>query len=152
MEEEEEEEEEEEDEEEDEDNEMEIQKQGKDELPEKSQFADGSGEEPNQQPQPVISENANIRIHIQKDALVLQEEETMAVQQNKRKLQELQEREEKVKVFKKFYIENPLLLSLCGTLFPDNQRSVWSGPHSLVQHQDSGHTSSIHAAIETFMK
>ncbi|XP_011028343.1 PREDICTED: transcription factor GTE11 isoform X1 [Populus euphratica] len=149
---EEEEEEEEEDEEEDDDNEMEIQKQGKDELPEKSQFADGSGKEPNQQPQPVISENANIRIHIQKDALVLQEEETMAVQQNKRKLQELQEREEKVKVFKKFYIENPLLLSLCGTLFPDNQRSVWSGPHSLVQHQDSGHTSSIHAAIETFMK
>jgi hypothetical protein len=67
-------------------------------------------------------------------------------------LQELREREEKVKVFKKFYIENPLLLSLCGTLFPDNQRSVWSGPHSLVQHQDSGHTSSIHAAIETFMK
>ncbi|KAG5229182.1 transcription factor GTE [Salix suchowensis] len=133
----------------DEDDEMEVQKQGKDELPEKSQFADGSGE---QQPQPVISENANIHIHTQKDALVLHEEETITVQKNKRKLQELQEREEKVKVFKKFYIENPLLLNLCGTLFPDNQRSVWSGPHSLVQHQDSGRTSSIRTAIETFMK
>ncbi|KAF9660671.1 hypothetical protein SADUNF_SadunfUnG0003100 [Salix dunnii] len=132
---------------EDNDDEMEVQKQGKDELPEKSQFVDGSGD---QQPQPVISENANIHIHTQKDALVLQEEETMAVQKNKRK--EMQEREEKVKVFKKFYIENPLLLNLCGTLFPDNQRSVWSGPHSLVQHQDSGRTSSILAAIETFMK
>ncbi|KAF9690298.1 hypothetical protein SADUNF_Sadunf01G0181000 [Salix dunnii] len=112
----------------------------------KVEFVDGSGD---QQPQPVISENANIHIHTQKDALVLQEEETMAVQKNKRK--EMQEREEKVKVFKKFYIENPLLLNLCGTLFPDNQRSVWSGPHSLVQHRDSGRTSSILAAIETFM-
>uniref|UniRef100_A0A6N2K886 Bromo domain-containing protein n=1 Tax=Salix viminalis TaxID=40686 RepID=A0A6N2K886_SALVM len=141
--------EEEEEEEEDDDDEMEVQKQGKDELPEKSQFADGSG---NQQPHPVISENANIHIHTQKDALVLHEEETITVQKNKRKLQELQEREEKVKVFKKFYIENPLLLNLCGTLFPDNQRTVWSGPHSLVQHQDSGRTSSIRTAIETFMK
>ncbi|KAJ6309009.1 hypothetical protein OIU76_018577 [Salix suchowensis] len=145
----EEEEEEEEEDDDDEDDEMEVQKQGKDELPEKSQFADGSGD---QQPQPVISENANIHIHTQKDALVLHEEETITVQKNKRKLQELQEREEKVKVFKKFYIENPLLLNLCGTLFPDNQRSVWSGPHSLVQHQDSGRTSSIRTAIETFMK
>ncbi|KAJ6394894.1 hypothetical protein OIU77_023997 [Salix suchowensis] len=144
-----EEEEEEEEDDDDEDDEMEVQKQGKDELPEKSQFADGSGD---QQPQPVISENANIHIHTQKDALVLHEEETITVQKNKRKLQELQEREEKVKVFKKFYIENPLLLNLCGTLFPDNQRSVWSGPHSLVQHQDSGRTSSIRTAIETFMK
>ncbi|KAJ6715524.1 DNA-BINDING BROMODOMAIN-CONTAINING PROTEIN [Salix viminalis] len=142
-------EEEEEEDEDDEDDEMEVQKQGKDELPEKSQFTDGSGD---QQPQPVISENANIHIHTQKDALVLHEEETITVQKNKRKLQELQEREEKVKVFKKFYIENPLLLNLCGTLFPDNQRSVWSGPHSLVQHQDSGRTSSIRTAIETFMK
>ncbi|KAJ6711291.1 DNA-BINDING BROMODOMAIN-CONTAINING PROTEIN [Salix purpurea] len=141
--------EEEEDDDDDEDDEMEVQKQGKDELPEKSQFADGSGD---QQPQPVISENANIHIHTQKDALVLHEEETITVQKNKRKLQELQEREEKVKVFKKFYIENPLLLNLCGTLFPDNQRTVWSGPHSLVQHQDSGRTSSIRTAIETFMK
>ncbi|CAK7329003.1 unnamed protein product [Dovyalis caffra] len=120
-----------EEEEEDEDNEMEIQKQGKEEIPERSQFADGSGEESNQHPWP-------------KDALVLQEEETMAVRQNKPKLQELQERQEKVNVFKNFYIENPLLLSLCGTLFPDDQRSVWKGPHSLVQQQNSGHTSSIH--------
>ncbi|CAK7357121.1 unnamed protein product [Dovyalis caffra] len=144
--------EEEEEEEEDEGNEMEIQKQGKEEIPERSQFADGSVEESNQHPQPVIYENANTIFHIrtQKDASVLQEEETMAVWQNKRK--ELQERQEKVKVFKKFYIENPLLLSLCGTLFPDDQRSVWSGPHSLVQHQNSGRTSSIHAAIETVMK
>lgn len=66
--------------------------------------------------------------------------------------QELQEKHKKSKVCKNLELENPMLLDLCGILFPDNHKSVWSGPHSLNQHHRSARTSSIHAAIATFMK
>ncbi|XP_057990198.1 uncharacterized protein LOC110670990 [Hevea brasiliensis] len=153
------------DEEEEKENEMEIQKKGKVETSEQSVFADRSGEKPNQQSQPVLAENAGAvgQMHIEKGhAIGHHEEETQKVQQNKNKLQESQERQQKAIMFEKFHSENPLLLSLCRTLFSDNHKSVCSGPHSLVQHEGSGHslvqhvgsghTSSIHAAIETLMK
>ncbi|KAF2319963.1 hypothetical protein GH714_021075 [Hevea brasiliensis] len=141
------------------------QEKGKVETSEQSEFADRSGEKPNQQSQPVLAENAGAvgQMHIEKGhAIGHHEEETQKVQQNKNKLQESRERQQKALMFEKFHSENPLLLSLCRTLFSDNHKSVWSGPHSLVQHEGSGHslvqhvgsgrTSSIHAAIETLMK
>lgn len=50
-----------------------------------------------------------------------------------------------------FCHENPLLLQICETLFSNDGRSVWSGPHSLVRRQAS-ERSSIHAAVSMFMK
>ncbi|KAF2320057.1 hypothetical protein GH714_022666 [Hevea brasiliensis] len=58
---------------------------------------------------------------------------------------------QKAIMFEKFHSENPLLLSLCRTLFPNNHKSVWCGPHSLVQREVYARTSSILAAIETLM-
>ncbi|KAF6171111.1 hypothetical protein GIB67_020590 [Kingdonia uniflora] len=49
--------------------------------------------------------------------------------------------------------DNPMILELCGTLFPNNPRSVWRGPHSLACPRGAVHkTSAIHAAIATLMK
>ncbi|KAF2319953.1 hypothetical protein GH714_020913 [Hevea brasiliensis] len=125
---------------------MEIQKKGKVETSEQSEFADRSGEKPNQQSQPVLAENAGAvgQMHIEKGhAIGHHEEETQKVQQNKNKV---------------------ITLINFRTLFSDNHKSVWSGPHSLVQHEGSGpsghslvqhvgsgRTSSIHAAIETLI-
>ncbi|XP_031253554.1 ABC transporter F family member 4-like [Pistacia vera] len=78
------------------------------------------------------------------------EEETVAVKQKTDK--KSQEREGKAKLYSNFQFESPMLLNLCGILFPNSQKSVWNGPHSLVQRQDSTHNNSIHAAIESLMK
>eukprot|EP00268_Persea_americana_P052844 TRINITY_DN5941_c0_g1_i2.p1 TRINITY_DN5941_c0_g1~~TRINITY_DN5941_c0_g1_i2.p1 ORF type:complete len:692 (-),score=174.83 TRINITY_DN5941_c0_g1_i2:226-2301(-) len=51
-----------------------------------------------------------------------------------------------------FSRENPLLLQLCGSLFNDDPRSVWNGPHSLIRRHRSVQDSSIHAAVSMFMK
>lgn len=60
--------------------------------------------------------------------------------------------DEKTKMYKEFLqAENPMLLELCGTLFPNNRSSAWSRPHSLVQHPGSERGSSIHSAIATLM-
>ncbi|KAJ4851414.1 hypothetical protein Tsubulata_030614 [Turnera subulata] len=139
----------------DEDNEMDMQ-QGQGEMPLQSQFVDNLREEPDQQSHPAgIAENSVsvVPMQTQKEYVLGQhDEEITKVQQNKRKFQELKERQEKISMFKKFHVENPLLLGLCGTLFPGNDRSVWSGPHSLFQKQGSTSRSSLHAAIETLMK
>lgn len=68
-------------------------------------------------------------------------------------LQEWRERHEKVKA-EKLHFENPMLLDLCGILFPDNckSKSIWSGPHSLVRNYSTPRTSSVHAAINMLMK
>ncbi|KAK6157031.1 hypothetical protein DH2020_011279 [Rehmannia glutinosa] len=52
------------------------------------------------------------------------------------------------------YLENPMLLELYGTLFADNSRSFWNGPHSLVggHNQGSNRRSSFHSAISSLMK
>ncbi|EEF35949.1 bromodomain-containing protein, putative [Ricinus communis] len=138
---------------EEEDNEIEIQKRAKVETSEQSEFADRSGDEPNQQPQPGLAENAGAaaQINFEKGHLMEQhEDETAAFHRNKNK--DSQERQQKAEMFEKFCPHNPMLLSLCQTLFPDNRRSVWSGPHSLVPRQGSAHGNSIGAAIETLMK
>ena len=66
-------------------------------------------------------------------------------------LQGSQDKQQKAKLLESLYSENHKLSSLCGILFPQNSQSVWSGPHSLIQKRNSARTSSIHAAIRTFM-
>ena len=63
-----------------------------------------------------------------------------------------EETHQKVKANQIKIFENPMLLDLCGVLFPCNSKSVWSGPHSLVHRQSTSRTSSIYAAIDTLMK
>ncbi|KAF2319983.1 hypothetical protein GH714_021655 [Hevea brasiliensis] len=68
------------------------------------------------------------------------------------KQEESQEGEQKAIMFEKFHSENPLLLNVCRTLFPDNHKYVWSGPRALVQREGSRRRSCIDAAIEILMK
>ena len=66
-------------------------------------------------------------------------------------VQEAQEIHKKLKASENLQFENPMLVDLCGILFPKNSKSIWNGPHSLVQ-QRTSHTSSIHAVINMLMK
>lgn len=72
--------------------------------------------------------------------------------QQLKKHKEPQNSHQKAKLLESFYSENPMLSSLCGTLFPENSQSVWSGPHSLIRQRNSARSSSIHAAIRSLMK
>ncbi|KAK7246907.1 hypothetical protein RIF29_41778 [Crotalaria pallida] len=77
--------------------------------------------------------------------------QTTVLPQQKHK--ESQDKHQRARLLESLYIENPKLSSLCGILFPKNSESVWSGPHSLVQHhRNSARTSSIHTAIRSFME
>ncbi|WCJ18492.1 DNA-binding bromodomain-containing protein [Euphorbia peplus] len=143
------------DEEEDDKNEMEIetQKKGKAETSENVEAANRSGEHIQQSHLALTEDGTVTQTHTQKGHMIRQQEDrTAEVQGNIHKLQESKERQQKAKMYEKFRSENPLLLNLCQTLFPNNQRSFWSGPQSLFQQQSSVDTSSIHATIETLMK
>ncbi|XP_022151839.1 bromodomain-containing factor 1 isoform X2 [Momordica charantia] len=62
-------------------------------------------------------------------------------------------RKKKLKAWEELSNKNPMLLELCGVVFPVNPRSVWRGPHSLLPHQhQTSRISSIHMAIDKFMK
>lgn len=80
-----------------------------------------------------------------------QQGQAAAVQQQK-KHKGTEDKQQKGKLLESLYSENPKLSSLCATLFPQNSHSVWSGPHSLIHKRNSARTSSIHAAIRTFME
>ncbi|XP_062177807.1 uncharacterized protein LOC133882613 isoform X2 [Alnus glutinosa] len=150
---EEEEEEDEEEEEEEEENDMEIQKIDESETPEQPQFGDRSGEELDRQTKLRIVDKSGVGVRIdtrKEDALTRHETKTAELQQQKHK--ESLEKHRKAEVWKNFHLENPMLLDLCGILFPDNCNSVWSGPHSLSQRPRSARTSSIHTAMEAIMK
>ncbi|KAI9178518.1 hypothetical protein LWI28_027476 [Acer negundo] len=125
--------------EEEEENEIEIQKKGEGEV----------REVPNRQSEPGLTQKYSTGVQTYSRR---HEQESAAVKQQKHKLQESQEREEKAKMYEKFHFEDPMLLNLCGILFPDNHKSLWSGPHSLVPQRGSGSSNSIHEAIKTFMK
>ncbi|XP_022762771.1 bromodomain-containing protein 4-like isoform X2 [Durio zibethinus] len=145
--------EEEEEEEDEEENEITTVKKDDGETKEHAQFSDRLSEEPSGKSQPETVEKSGAVALNQKGSTPTQnEEESKAVQQQRHKeSQERQERQQRAKMLESFRFENPMLLNLCGTLFPDNQKSVWSGPHSLVQNRAS-RASQIHAAIESFMK
>lgn len=50
------------------------------------------------------------------------------------------------------HLENPMIFELCGTLFADDKRSVWNGPHSLVQQKASTRKSAIRAAVSKLLQ
>lgn len=81
-----------------------------------------------------------------------QQEGQAAVVQQQKKHKEPQDKHQKAKLLESLCSENPMLSSLCGTLFPKNSQSVWSGPHSLIHQRKSARTSSIHAAIGSLME
>lgn len=125
--------------------ENEIRKNGEGETSEQSQLGDRTGEDPNSQTPTQIAESGAIPKK-KEEKSVQNEEEAAAAEQQKRKM------DEKTKMYKEFLqAENPMLLELCGTLFPNNRSSAWSRPHSLVQHPGSERGSSIHSAIATLM-
>jgi hypothetical protein len=80
----------------------------------------------------------------------LPDEETVSVQLQKQK--ESEERLQRAKLYETFQFQNPNLLNLCGILFPEKRKSVWSGPHSLVKHEGRpSRTSSIHKAVDKIL-
>ncbi|KAJ8529762.1 hypothetical protein K7X08_036597 [Anisodus acutangulus] len=65
----------------------------------------------------------------------------------------VQDKYQKAKMLENLrYLENPTVMELSRTLFADNQRSVWNGPHSLVKCAGSTRKSSIRAAISMLMQ
>ncbi|KAF5731812.1 bromodomain-containing protein 3 [Tripterygium wilfordii] len=138
---------EEEEDEEEEENNMEIErKEG--ESPVEPQLGDRSKEDG--QSRTDEKSGMAVQANTQKGDLSMQDEEENAISDRKNK--KLQEKEQRAKMYEHFLLENPMLPSLCGFLFPSNRKSLWSGPHSLVPHQVTGHSSSLHAAVETLMK
>lgn len=134
---------------EDEGNEVEMKDKGNEETTE--QF-DKSTEDTNKQSlQPLVEKSGNgIQSDSRKEDTVTQHEEG-PVQQQKQK--ESQETSRKVKAPQIKLVENPMLLELCGTLFPDSKcKSIWSGPHSLVRRKSTSRTSALQAAIDMLMK
>ncbi|CBI29708.3 unnamed protein product, partial [Vitis vinifera] len=144
--------------------ENEIRKNGEGETSEQSQLGDRTGEDPNSQTPTQIAESGAIPKK-KEEKSVQNEEEAAAAEQHKRKdlasgaviyhekknYKDLL-MDEKTKMYKEFLqAENPMLLELCGTLFPNNRSSAWSRPHSLVQHPGSERGSSVHSAIATLM-
>ncbi|GAY67074.1 hypothetical protein CUMW_253710 [Citrus unshiu] len=130
----------------DEENEIDMQKKGEGEGLAQSKIGERLGEESMRQSEPGKPENSGgIQTHSDEH-----DEEAVAVQKQAHK--NSQEWAEKAKLYSIFNSENPMLLRLCGTLFPNDHTSVWSGPHSLVQRPVSAHTNSFHAAIESFMQ
>ncbi|KAI3675946.1 hypothetical protein L1987_85542 [Smallanthus sonchifolius] len=81
-----------------------------------------------------------------------QEDENAAVEHQKHK--EVLDVGEKAKLYKKLHqrYDNPMILELYASLFPENDKSLWGRPHSMVHHRNSSRSSSIGAAIATFMK
>lgn len=138
-------------EEEDEENEVKILNKGEGETKQQLEVGSRLAEEPGRQSQAEIKDKSSAGSENQKVSTPAQHEaQNDAVNENKNK--ELQENQEKAKKLHSFYIENPLLLNLCGALFPENKNSIWRGPHSLFQRQRSSQTSPLQAAIDTIMK
>ncbi|XP_057494436.1 uncharacterized protein LOC130779699 [Actinidia eriantha] len=132
--------------------EMEIQTKGGVEISGQSQPSERSGKENSREYPAGTGESGDMQVGAQIEETSMQhDDKTAAIEQLKAK--ELAEKKPKAKMYENLHcFENPMLLKLCGTLFPDNRKSVWSGAHSLVRHRDLGQNSSIHEAIMAFMK
>ncbi|OWM79332.1 hypothetical protein CDL15_Pgr003505 [Punica granatum] len=118
--------------------------------PDKSQDTDSLGVETATKQQVKGPESSGVQESSQKEIALEKLEENAAVQHQKMK--EAREKKHKAQLYKSLYSENPTVLSLCGSLFPEDPNSVWSGPHSLVLRRRPSQSSSILAAIESFMK
>ncbi|XP_027360700.1 bromodomain testis-specific protein [Abrus precatorius] len=98
-----------------------------------------------------LAEKSNVGDTTVHDEYKTNQEGQAAVVHQQKQHEGSQDKTQKAKLLESLYCENPKLSSLCGILFPQNSQSVWSGPHSLIQRRNSARTSSIHAAIRTFM-
>ncbi|XP_057977899.1 uncharacterized protein LOC131164611 [Malania oleifera] len=135
-------------------NQIDIERRGEGGTSELSLLGDRSGKESTSESLAQIPEDigGGFQTNAEKEEISGHHgEEAAPIRQQKYK--ESLEKRQKTRVFEELLrFENPMLLKLCGTLFSDNPKSVWNGPHSLVQHHGSVRSSSIHAAISTFMK
>ncbi|XP_039006494.1 bromodomain-containing protein bet-1-like isoform X2 [Hibiscus syriacus] len=132
----------EEEEEDDEENEMKPMNKDGHRTKEQSRLRGSLSEQPSRKSLPEAMDKSGVVALNQRGSTPSQnEEKSKEVQQQRYK--ESQERQQRSKMLESFRFENLVLLNLCGILFP--------GPHSLAQNWGS-RTSSIHAAIETFMK
>ncbi|KAL5567352.1 hypothetical protein UlMin_030516 [Ulmus minor] len=103
------------------------------------------------QSQQSISEKSDPGVQSDKDTAEQLKEGTLAVPEQK--LEETQETRQKIKEKLKMQFENPMVLDLCGVLFPEKCKSIWNGSHSMVHRPSTTRTSSsLHAAISTFFK
>lgn len=133
--------------------EMEIQTKGGVEISGQSQPGERSEEEHIRDYRtPAVESGGDMQVDVPVGDMPRHDEnETAAIE--RQKLKELSEKKQKAKMYENLHrFENPTLLKLCGTLFPDNCKSIWSGPHSLARHHNPGRSSLIHEAVATFMK
>lgn len=80
------------------------------------------------------------------------EDDTSAVENQKPK--ELGDASEKAKLYENLRqrYENPMVLDLCNSLFPQNPKSLWAKQHSLLHRNGPAHNTKIADAIATFIK
>ncbi|KAH6823863.1 hypothetical protein C2S53_013559 [Perilla frutescens var. hirtella] len=101
---------------------------------------------------PQIGTDGNVSNDTQKETPKQTEDGSSAIDQQRPK--DLLDKNQRAKMLANLgYLENPKLLELYGTLFTDNSRSFWSGPHSLVSQKQNGSNcrSSLCSAISSFM-
>uniref|UniRef100_A0A7N0RFX7 Bromo domain-containing protein n=1 Tax=Kalanchoe fedtschenkoi TaxID=63787 RepID=A0A7N0RFX7_KALFE len=104
------------------------------------------------QPQEVVEPASVTPAEDQKGSQMQVEEDPATVQQ--RKLQEAEAKRKRIQKLAESF-NNPALLQLCGTLFPEDSKSIWCGPHSIVRKQKartSTDSNSLLAAIESLLK
>ncbi|KAL2904460.1 Bromodomain-containing protein 4B [Bienertia sinuspersici] len=93
-----------------------------------------------------------MKIDAQKPPVLLPEGQTAGYLRQRNELLELEKKRQKLRMLETFRdLENPMLLALCGTIFPNSAQSVWNGANSLVQCKRSCHRRDIHEAVASFM-
>ncbi|XP_073308399.1 uncharacterized protein [Primulina huaijiensis] len=98
---------------------------------------------------PHLASGGSISSETKKEMPVHEEDGNAALDRQKPK--EFLDKKQRAKMMENLrYLENPILLKLCGTLFADNSESFWNGPHSLVGRPRR--STSFHSAISKFME
>ncbi|AEE33487.1 DNA-binding bromodomain-containing protein [Arabidopsis thaliana] len=136
--------------------EVESENKTKANVEDKTQSIDRSMEETGDEPVNSAAEKLVVLASLEgpKSTQNEEEEKEKRLQEQKKRL-ELERKEWRMKMQEKFQVRNPQLLSLCETLFPNdnNHNSVWNGPHSLFRRRGgSNRSSALHKAVESLMK
>ncbi|XP_075487247.1 uncharacterized protein LOC142526624 isoform X1 [Primulina tabacum] len=98
---------------------------------------------------PHLASGGSISSETKKEMSVHDEDGNAALDQQKPK--DFLDKKQRAKMLENLrYLENPMLLQLCGTLFAENSESFWNGPHSLVGRPRR--RTSFHSAISKFME
>lgn len=98
---------------------------------------------------PHLASGGSISSETKKEMHVHEEDGNASLDQQKPK--EFLDNKQRAKMLENLrYLENPMLLKLCGTLFADNSESFWNGPHSLVGRPRR--RTSFHSTISKFME